>query len=313
MSKPPVNQDVRTKRVFHQFSQLNDELVTNILSYIADIPYQISSFDYTSTLTSTLPLVSKKFHSICKNGFLWEIALTSLVVAEADLWGTALHHFIEEHASVDMGATLQYMRQLLSSDEDLGKTNSKLLVAACGSMQEAIIDHGSQVGYGFHSELYRWLLCNHVRYYGPVFYMPDEAIQRGTIFGLHFFEPRYRRLIREVMEPYPDEFKEGTEITEENGITSPPTFIYANRSPLKRGQAAIVVQVLQCVIHDNGAADVFLRPIQHLHVELVWTQNDMSDHLYFARGKRMREEEQDQLEANDHMRRYLAAGGVINS
>ena len=44
MSKPPVNQDVRTKRVFHQFSQLNDELVTNILSYIADIPYQISSF-----------------------------------------------------------------------------------------------------------------------------------------------------------------------------------------------------------------------------------------------------------------------------
>ena len=82
---------------------------------------------------------------------------------------------------------------------------------------------------------------------------------------------------------------------------------------MKRGQAAIVVQVLQCVIHDNGSADVFLRPIQHLHVELVCEQEGMSDNLYFVRGKRMSKQEQDQLEANDHMRRYLAAGGVINS
>jgi len=268
--------------------------------------------DYTSTLTSTLPLVSKKFLSICKNGFLWEIALTALIVAQADLWGAALHHFIEDHASVDSGACLQYMQQLHSSDEDQGQSNLKLLAATSDLVQETILNHASQVGYGLHSELYRWLLCNHVRYHGPVFYMPDEAIQRGTIFGLHFFEPRYRRLIREVMEPYPEEFKEGREITKENGITSPPTFIYANRSPLKRGQAAIIVQVLQCVIQANGAADVFLRPLQHIHIELVWTQHDMSDHLYFARGRRMRKEEQDQLEANDHMRRYLAAGGVIN-
>jgi len=44
MIDSPADQNVQTRRVFHQFSQLNDELVINILSYIADIPYQTSSF-----------------------------------------------------------------------------------------------------------------------------------------------------------------------------------------------------------------------------------------------------------------------------
>lgn len=283
-----------TPRTFYQFSQLHEELVINVLSYLADVPYKYSSKENSSTLTHSLPLVCKKFYSICRNNdYLWAIAMERLVEGDSELWGGALQKFIGHHSS---------------ADEQID-TSAISLSNACQLMQDVISTNGIQTRYGIHGELYRYLLSNFIRYMAPVFYMPDESIERGDPFGLHFFEPRYRRLIAEVMAPYPEQFRNGTSTIPENGITNPPTFIYGNRSPLKHGQAAIIVQVLQCYIRENGTADVFLLPLQHARLERVWEQADMNDHLYFARVMRMGEEEQHQLEVNDGMRRNASLGG----
>lgn len=178
------------------------------------------------------------------------------------------------------------------------------LCNACRLMQEFITENNIQTRFEIHGELYRYLLSNHIRYCAPVFYMPDEGIQLAHPFSLHFFEPRYRRLIAEVMAPYPQSFRNGGNTTPPDGITPPPTFIYGNRSPFKRGNLALIVRVMQCVIKRDGTADVCLCPLEHVRVEEIWEQEGMHDHLYFARVMKIGQEEQREIEISDGMRRF---------
>lgn len=284
---PQFTPQLMRRRYFHFFTQLQEELVVNILSFLVNVPYEKSSVDNHSSLTHTFPLVSKQFNLICRdNDYLWAIAVERLVQNEDKLWGGAIKEFIDDNSPDE-------------DQEDRGRGLNYSLQSACIIMQNMIRSTGMDTIYGVHGELYRYVLSNHIRYIAPVFYMPDETITRGRPFGLHFFEPRYRRLIGEVMAPYPEEFRNGRVTSLENGITSPPTFIYGNRSPLKRSQAAIIVQVVQCFIRDNGAADVFLLPLEHGRIEQVWEQVNYTDHLYIARLMKMGEEEQDEIEMND--------------
>jgi len=284
---PQFTPQLMRRRDFHFFTQLQEELVVNILSFLANVPYEKSSTDNHSSLTHTFPLVSKQFNLICRdNDYLWAIAVERLIKNEDTLWGAAIKEFIDDNSPDE-------------DHEDRSRGLSYSLQLACHIMQNMIRSNGMDTKYGIHGELYRYVLSNHIRYIAPVFYMPDETITRGRPFGLHFFEPRYRRLINEVMAPYPEEFRNGRVTSLENGITSPPTFIYGNRSPLKRGQAAIIVQVVQCFIRDNGAADVFLLPLEHGRIEQVWEQVNYNDHLYVARLMKMGEEEQNDIETND--------------
>eukprot|EP00557_Chaetoceros_sp_GSL56_P009973 CAMPEP_0176476416 /NCGR_PEP_ID=MMETSP0200_2-20121128/39_1 /TAXON_ID=947934 /ORGANISM="Chaetoceros sp., Strain GSL56" /LENGTH=140 /DNA_ID=CAMNT_0017872081 /DNA_START=597 /DNA_END=1016 /DNA_ORIENTATION=+ len=138
----------------------------------------------------------------------------------------------------------------------------------------------------------------------PVFFMPDDLIVRGRTLGFYFFEPRYRRLIWEVMEPYPVEFRQGRIPNEENGITNPPMFIYAHRSRLQRGYDACVVQVIHCIINPNGTANIEVVPVEHVRIQKVYEQVDMNDHLYFAKVIRMTKEDQDDIERRDFQRIY---------
>eukprot|EP00979_Chaetoceros_neogracilis_P012469 scaffold3337_cov256-Chaetoceros_neogracile.AAC.3 len=206
-----------------------------------------------------------------------------LMKNEVKLWGGAIKEFIDSN----------------SDEDNVEPAANYSLQFACQLMQNMIRSNTMETRYGIHGELFKYVLSNHIRFSAPVFYMPDDTITRNRPFGLHFFEPRYRRLITEVMAPYPEEFRNGRVISSENGITNPPTFIYGNRSPLKSGQAAMIVQVAQCLINANGSADVFLRPIEHGRIEQVWEQIDHSDHLYIARLIKMRQEEQDEIELND--------------
>jgi len=150
-------------------------------------------------------------------------------------------------------------------------------------------------------ELYRYVLSNNIRFTSPLFYMPDN-VQLGNEFGLHFFEPRYRLLIADVMAPYPNHVNgRPIRIKSNNGSahddnidsddsdddnfelpSSYPRFIYANKSPLKRGTTACIVQVKQCVIHANATADVYLNPVSYAKIEHVWVRPH-SHNLYEAR------------------------------
>merc|ERR1712150_50376 len=72
----------------------------------------------------------------------------------------------------------------------------------------------------------KWIITNFVRIKSPLFYMPGIT-QLGKRFGLHFFEPRYRLLIAEVMAPFPASARTGHPISA-NSSGSFPIFIYAN-------------------------------------------------------------------------------------
>lgn len=66
-------------------------------------------------------------------------------------------------------------------------------------------DDGPLKSASSHERLFRYILKNHIQYSSPLFYMPGD-VEIGKEFGLHFFEPRYRLLISEVMSPYPAQY-----------------------------------------------------------------------------------------------------------
>jgi hypothetical protein len=238
--------------------------------------------------------VSKQFYFLCKSiDDLWALCVKRLVKYQPDLWGEAINRFIQNN---------------VSQDPDFANPNTSCLDRACIVMRRLMIpsrnDLSTSQSFSIHAHLYRHLLSRYIRYEMPVFYMPDDLILRGRSLGFYFFEPRYRRLIWEVMEPYPQEFRQGRIPNVENGITNPPMFIYANRAPLRRGTIACVVQVIHCNINSNGTANIEVVPVEHVLVEQVYEQVDMNDHLYFARVLRMRKEEQDFIELRDVQRMY---------
>mmetsp|Transcript_14820 Transcript_14820/g.22643 ORF Transcript_14820/g.22643 Transcript_14820/m.22643 type:complete len:163 (-) Transcript_14820:186-674(-) len=95
------------------------------------------------------------------------------------------------------------------------------------------------------------------------------AVRLGQPFGLHFFEPRYRLLIAEVMQNWPESARRGESIVASSrGLL--PTFIYAHMSPLAPTTPACLVQVRNCMIHPDGSADVMLTPVAYVSLEQVW-------------------------------------------
>jgi hypothetical protein len=231
-----------------------------------------------------------------------------LVRDQPDLWGKAIDDFVQSNAY--QYPELRTNMNCSSSDQDTSDRFTTILVdRACTVLQRLLLSANESSAVAadtssIHAELYRHVLNNYIRYDMPVFYMPDELILRGRSLGFYFFEPRYRRLIWQVMEPYPVEFRQGRIPNAENGIANPPMFIYAHKSPLKRGVVACLVQVKHCIINPNGTANIEVVPVEHVRVEKVYEQMHMNDHLYFAKVLRMRKEEQDFIELRDFQRIY---------
>ncbi len=282
---------MQQQAVFHYFPELQDDIIVSILAFVVDCPYERSSDQTTSAITHCLPFVCKKFNAICRESdILWKILLKRLIDSEPELWGNAVQSFVDANATTTSSSTTERQGQGLS-------TRGSILDRAGESTRQVIssLRDPRPTYYGIYGELFKFLLARHIRYTSPIFYMPGY-VQIGEDIGLHFFEPRYRRLIRELMDQYPKEFREGLICSEENGLSKPPTFIYANRAPLDIGVMACIVQVVQCHIYENGTADVVLRPIEHARIEQLWVEHD---HLYTTRVMRLRKEEQAGIEMND--------------
>mmetsp|Transcript_23028 Transcript_23028/g.28248 ORF Transcript_23028/g.28248 Transcript_23028/m.28248 type:complete len:343 (-) Transcript_23028:137-1165(-) len=289
---PDVNSIQRMRCTsFPQLILLEELIILHILEFVGDVPYESSTYGKESTLTHVLPLVSKSFYSLSGSDYLWKKALHRLVENEPSLWGDALNLFLL-HNPVTLTTTYE---------NDGAKSNEERLVNNVTRTMEQLLLRNSDndvtttpaVNSSPSRELYRVVLSNYIRYTSPLFYMPDD-VQLGKEFGLHFFEPRYRLLIAEVMAPYPDNFKEGDPITADR-TGSYPTFIYAHKSPLKRGTVACLVQVRQCVIHQNHTADIFLMPVSYVRIERFW-ERPTSHNLYEARVMRMGKEEGRQVD-----------------
>jgi hypothetical protein len=305
-----------TRRIvtFPQIQYLQEELVLLIFSFIADVPYESSTTASESTLTHVIPLVSKDYNTMyTKSNYLWKHALIRLVEDQPKTWGHGMKSFLRTFPLPNGSSNPIIDNQMDYNDDNDDNDNDnnyildeiELVHAAGKSMKNILRSHNGYFSRESNNnddtttttttatttptqtpifiELYRYILSNFIRFTSPLFYMPDR-ITIGNEFGIHFFEPRYRTLIGEVMSPYPNSFKNGDPITPDTSHLYHPTnlypsFIYANKSPLKRGTSACIVEVRQCVIHHNQTADVFLMPVSYVRIEHVW-ERPGSHNLY---------------------------------
>jgi hypothetical protein len=241
------------RRYFGLFPYLSDDLKLAVLSYVADAPLEgmCNDKDYSqSTLTHTMPFVSKRFRDFSRTDLYWKQALIRQVANEPYLWRSGLVQMCRQDP-----------RATHSTDKgDLVEVASALLGTS-------------------YKELYAQVLSEQVRFKGPVFFMPGQ-LQIGEPYGLHFFEPRYRLMIAEVMQHQSLEARRGGK------IHGDALFIHANRSPLAPTSPAVLVQVQRCEVYPDGRADVVLVPVSHVWVEKLWVRPH-SGHLYYAQCLRM--------------------------
>lgn len=343
-------------------SIFHEDILLAILSFVADTPFETVGGDNPtcgeSTLTHTLPLVSKQFHRLTKqHDMFWENALLRLVKKEY-LWEDGMKRFVfdskcdkirsdilernhnrnrrdkrtknnqlqqQQRAQAEASGSLQMSAtsdgdNLKSDNTDNTTKEEALLKQACDAI-EAYPPRNSASSSGVHQCIYKSIVQNHLRYKGAVFYMPS-AIRLGSPYGLHFFEPRYRLLMSEVMAPYPVSARRGERISpmvpslipnnslrqngddddikanllnvlEQNqsllGKYQLPTFIHAHQSPLRKNTPATIVQVRQCMVSRDGSADVYLEPIAYIWIDQVFERPGTGG-LYEARGIRMGKE-----------------------
>jgi hypothetical protein len=242
-------------KTFPQFTALGEDIMIHILSFVTDAPFEKpQTLNYASSLTHGIPLVSKQLWKMSKTDTFWMDALVRQMIKEPELWHKGLVRVLAEEGGEELSEAAENARDLVE------KARLSLNVSSC--------------------ELYRIILNTEVRFTGPIFCMYQPMVL-GRSYGLHFFEPRYRRLIADVMAPFPVEARQGGPIECAQG-QSPPLFIHANVHPVMRSSIAFLVQVVRCRIYPaDGRADVFLLPIAYLRIETLWEQPN-SGHLYQA-------------------------------
>lgn len=126
----------------------------------------------------------------------------------------------------------------------------------------------------------------------------------------------YRLLVRELVEGFRiDEHgnlsratdqsnnRTGSAPADHNEIKY-PRFVYAYQGSLAIGSFACIVELRNCIIFEDGRANVTLVPCAHVKIESVWERID-SGSLYCVRCLRMGRKSSEMLEQiNRRHRRY---------
>jgi hypothetical protein len=273
---------------------LQTELVVDILDFVFDVPCENNSREFISSSTHVLPFVCKDFYRFCKRDFFWKASMMRLMKKDKKqiAWPRVIEDFATDNGNVN-----------ITGPEALLEAAHERMLPIVQQQQERFGGDES-----IHKNMFRYLLIEGFRFFFPIFYMPDPQLIRGRRIGLHFFEPRYRRLIQEVMEPFPTSYRQGETLDD---VPRRPRFIYANRSPLAKNQVALVVEVTKCIIYEDGTADVELDPVEHVHIIGLYEQGN--DHLYIAQAVNMPLEEEDEIEDNVMMDIAMAQRRAIGN
>jgi hypothetical protein len=265
IASTPRDQD---RPSFPQFAILSDDVVRLIVSFMADAPMEqklpgpIENKYRAAALTSSLPFVNKRFNEMSNADYLWGPALSRQLSKKASghLWRGGL-------------------RRLLPLDFELEEGQSLL---------HAVLE---SLGEGFrYKDVYMKLLERHIKIEAPVFIMPCQ-LQLGEMYGLHLFEPRYRIMVREVLDDCenPEESMRGGKIVSScrDGFIKPPLLIHACMgSRLGPGQLACLVQIVWCRTYEFGTADVQLLPVAWVKLDEISVRPN-SGHLFCAKGTRI--------------------------
>lgn len=256
---------------FPHFAELHEDICRIIISFIADAPYEyemtgrrrVQGYLPASSLTTTLPLVNKTFYHFTKDDGLWRSALLrQLAKAERNhIWKTGLRRLLPlDHPMDDTACLLEEVRNYLGD-------------------------------YITHKDIYIKVVTKHLKFEAPMFLMPC-SVTLGEMYGLHLFEPRYRLMIRELMDACEDPraARNGELIRPgrtEDGLLQPPLLIhFCLPQHLRAGAMACLVQVVWCRTYEQETADVQLMPIAWVRLDSVWCRRDQGD-LFHAKATRV--------------------------
>lgn len=112
-----------------------------------------------------------------------------------------------------------------------------------------------------------------------------------SIKRLHLFEPRYRIMMRDLMQGClnPQQSSSGGRIIPgtRDGMITPPMLLHLHRgNRLAPGETAMLVQVVFCRMYEHGNADVRLLPVCEVRMSRIWVRPN-AGHLFCARVSRL--------------------------
>jgi hypothetical protein len=253
---------------------LHEDLQIFILSFVGEAPFEDPH--KRSPVTHVLPYVSKQVRAMCRSNYLWQMALERLVEKEPSLWVKGLLNLYA------CDATSPHFVRLV---------------------HEGLHEPG-------YMQVFRLVVERYLRFTGPVFMM-SGVVRLGEPIGLHFFEPRYRLLIRQVMEGFAVDVPSGYVYPRANDGEY-PTFCYAHMAPFAPTTPACLVEVRQCTIHANGSADVMLMPVAFVWMETL-SEVPNTGRLHHAQCLRMGHEDSRALEERNVPQRHLFANPLIEA
>lgn len=262
---------LKEKPKFSQFAELSDDICQHIVSFVVDAPYEYeepsrgrrNDHKYRpATLTQTLPFVNKAFYRYCDDDSLWEAAL--------------LRQFNNEERDHIWKAGV---RRLLPLEYPIEKDTDLL--------QEARTYLGELIS---NKDIYKKIVARHLKFEAPMFLMPFH-VTLGEMYGLHLFEPRYRIMVRDLINACgnPSEARTGQPILpgQSDGMLEPPQLIhFCLPQHLRPGAMACLVQVVWCRTYEFETADVQLMPIAWVRLDRIWCREDQGD-LYYCKATRV--------------------------
>ena len=265
---------------FSLFLDLQKELQVRILSYVASAPFEQEN--YTSPLTHVLPMVSRQFRDYCNElEIFWQDALIRLIARDPEVWRCGLLQVSGGSNENDEASAEELIEHAVASTAQ---------VDSCKSLLKQIV-------------------AARIWFSGPIFYM-NGAYQMGEPIRLHFFEPRYRRLIRDVMANWPPEARSGERIEPIDGEM--PKFVLVDDNVIQTMMPAFLVQVEHCVVYRDGRADVFLVPVEMVELHRFCVLPD-SGHLYYGECRRVSKSESEAMEKENLKRQIqmMGFGGLL--
>eukprot|EP00526_Cylindrotheca_closterium_P015776 CAMPEP_0113603948 /NCGR_PEP_ID=MMETSP0017_2-20120614/1541_1 /TAXON_ID=2856 /ORGANISM="Cylindrotheca closterium" /LENGTH=260 /DNA_ID=CAMNT_0000512355 /DNA_START=36 /DNA_END=814 /DNA_ORIENTATION=+ /assembly_acc=CAM_ASM_000147 len=248
----PDTSEERGERAFHLFSELHEDIANHILLFIADAPLEQSTEhgnkNALSSLTHIVPLISKTLRDTASTDFFWKESL----LRQLNRDDSRRYHW---------QAGLQ---RLLPKETELSIEPDKL---------DAVLQETKEKCY---KDLYRKIMTTHIQGQYPIFIMPCQ-LRLGEPYGLHLFEPRYRIMVRDLLESSGNynaaTEQAGADLTSEENGRKPPLLIHACLGGrLGPGEYACLVQLVHCTLYDYGTADVMLLPVSWVRMDKLWVR-----------------------------------------
>lgn len=258
--------------------------------------YHLSLYllDGRSTLRDVLPLVCKRFNFLCKNSdFLWKDALERLIrKTSTTLWIDGIVDFIahSEYLALtsrsgdsDIADVKDFEEKTRSVRDSLQTymTKEPETIQALIKFAYDTITKNSVTCHDAYKQIFQWVVNHHIILTYPIFIMRDSSITVDASYGLHFFEPRYRLMMIEIMQPYP----RGNSYGLPCNFLKKPKFFYAFHGRVSPGSEVAVVEVEQCFTHPDARADVLLTIKEFVRIKSSWERPN-SYGLYEAQAVR---------------------------